>query len=306
MTTILIAGGSGLIGKRLTLLLKQRGYEVNWLSRSPEKEIEIKTFGWDPAKATIDPAALQKADYIINLAGSGIADKRWTEARKKDIIDSRVQSGDLFLKSFSENRGTVKAYISASAIGFYGDRGNDLMTEISAPGTGFLSIRTIEWEKPPLKIAATGLRTVRIRIGIVLAAKGGALPQLKFPFNFRTGVYFSDGQAWYSWIHIDDLCHIFIKAIEDDQMNGVYDAVSPEPVTGKEMIKNIGKALGGFYLYLSMPSFLLRLFMGEMADVVLNSTKVSAQKIRDAGFAFQFPNVLDALKNIYNPVKTNG
>ncbi len=299
MKNILIAGGTGLVGIHLSRMLKSKGYNVMHLSRRQNKDAEFPAYAWDIQKGVVDEEAFLKADYIINLAGSGIADKRWTADRKKDIIESRTQSTLLLKKYLSETAHHVKAYLSASAIGFYGERGEELVTEKSPNGKGFLGQSTGAWEKAIEEVSATGIRTVAIRIGIVLSTEGGALEKMLIPFMFRTGVYFGSGDQWYSWIHIDDLCNIFIWAIENEKSKGVYNAVSPNPLSNYAFTEAISEAKGGGYLLLPTPTFALRLAMGEMADVVLTSTKVSGQKIIKEGFVFQFPEAVEALKDLF-------
>ena len=299
MKNILIAGGTGLVGIHLSRILKDRGYNVMHLSRKPQSNGEFQAFAWDIDKGMIDEKAFQEADYIINLAGSGIADKRWTEARKKDIIDSRVNSTRLLKKYLTNMPHKVKAYLSASAIGYYGDRKDELLSEESPSGTGFLTESTVAWEDSIQEIAQTGMRTIAVRIGIVLSTEGGALPQMLIPFMFRLGVYFGDGEQWFSWIHIDDLCNIFVWAIEKDKTSGIYNGVAPQPLNNYDLTKAISKAKGGGYLMFPAPAFMLRLFMGEMADVVLNSSRVSSKHLENTGFHFKYPEAVTALKDIF-------
>jgi uncharacterized protein len=298
MQTVLIAGGSGLVGSRLSDILSGYGYNVIWLSRKSNLNADFPTYAWDITKGYIDEKAIKQADYIINLAGSGIADERWSAARKKDIIDSRVQSTLLLKQHLLKTPNKVKAFISASAIGYYGDRGNDMMVETAKEGSGFLAESTLAWENAVAEIAATNIRTVTLRIGIVMSSVGGALQKILISFMFRTGVYFGNGEQWYSWIHIDDMCHVFKWAIENEKVQGIYNGVSPNPLTNYDLTKGIAEAKGGGYLMMPTPDFALRLAMGEMADVVLNSSKVSSQKIESQGFKFGFPDFVPAIQDI--------
>ena len=298
MKNILIAGGTGLVGNRLSHLLRGEGYTVFHLSRRENLKAEFPAYAWDVEKQTLDIRAIEKADVIINLAGSGIADKRWSEARKKDIIDSRVQSALLLKKTLETTNHSIKAYLSASAIGFYGDRGNELLSETAPEGTGFLTESTVEWEKAVAEVAKTSIRTVALRTGIVMSTQGGALEKMLISFMFRLGIYFGNGKQWYSWIHIDDLCRLFIWAIENEKAQGIYNAVSPQPLSNYDLTKAISTAKGGACLLMPAPAFALRLAMGEMADAVLNSSKVSSQKIENEGFRFQFPEAVSALKDL--------
>lgn len=299
MQTVLIAGGTGLVGARLSEILRGRGYNVNHLSRRQNLQSNFPAYAWDIKKGIIDENAFVEADFIINLAGAGIADQRWTAARKKLIIESRTQSTALLTRYLKEKKHKVKAYLSASAMGFYGNRADEIMTEDSAAGNGFLVESTIEWEKYVNHIADLNIRTTAFRIGIVLSLKGGALEKMLIPFWFRLGVYFGNGQQWYSWIHIEDVCNMFVWAIENEKVRGIYNAVSPNPLTNYDFTKAISTAKGGGYLMLPAPVFALRFGMGEMADVVLNSTRVSSQKVENQGFRFKFPEIVSALKDLF-------
>jgi uncharacterized protein len=298
MKNILIAGGTGLVGSRLSHILRGMDYTVSHLSRRENLNAEFPAYAWDVEKQTLDVRAIAQADCIINLAGSGIVDKRWTAARKKDIIDSRVQSALLLKNTLSTTNHKIKAYLSASAIGFYGDRENELLSENAPSGTGFLTESTVAWEKAAAEVGKTGIRTVALRIGIVMSTKGGALQKMLISFLFRMGVYFGNGQQWYSWIHIDDLCRMFVWAIENEKAHGVYNAVSPNPLPNYALTKAISTAKGGAYLLIPAPAFALRLVMGEMADAVLYSTHAASQKIENEGFTFQFPEAVSALKDL--------
>ncbi len=299
MRTVLIAGGTGLVGTRLSEILRDRGYKVIHLSRRQNLETEFPAYVWDVEKGTIDEVALMQADYIINLAGAGIADKRWTDARKKLIIQSRTQSTALLGHFIKDKSLKIKAYLSASAIGFYGNRQDDIMTEESTAGNGFLVESTVEWEKYVNEISSLGIRTIALRIGIVLTTKGGALEKMLISFWFRLGVYFGNGKQWFSWIHIEDVCNMFVWAIENEKAQGTYNAVAPNALTNFELTEAISEAKGGGYLMIPTPVFALRLAMGEMADVVLSSTRVSSKKVENQGFRFQFREILPALRDLF-------
>ncbi|MEO6760105.1 MAG: TIGR01777 family oxidoreductase [Saprospiraceae bacterium] len=296
MPTVLIAGGTGLIGGRLTELLRLRSYTVRLLSRSPNGK---EQFAWDPEKGTIDAAALADVDYVINLAGAGIADQRWTEARKREIIDSRVQSTRLLRANFERLKIRPKAYLSASAIGYYGNSGERRMREIDQPVEESFMVQCCRaWEEVADEVAALGIRTVKFRIGVVLAKEGGALLEFIKPLRFGIGAYFADGRAWYSWIHRNDLCRAVLWAIENEDISGVYNAVAPLPERNKPLAQAAAKAMHKSVLMAPVPAFALRLALGEMADVVLNSNLISAEKIQAAGFVFEYPDLANALRHI--------
>jgi uncharacterized protein len=299
MKKILIAGGTGLVGTHLSHLLKNRGYAVTHLSRRAQPNAEFPTYAWQPETGIFDPKAFDEADVLINLAGAGIADKLWSKKRKSEIIESRTLGNALIAKYLRTNKHKIQTYISASAIGFYGHRGDDMMTETAAAGSGFLAESTVAWEQSIAEVAATDVRTVALRIGVVLTPEGGALQKMLLPFMARVGTYFGDGLQWVSWIHRDDLCRIFLWAVENSQAHGTFNAVAPNPLSSYDLTKAISTAKGGGYLLLPAPSFALRLGMGEMADVVLGSTRVSSQKIENQGFTFQFPEAVGALKDLF-------
>lgn len=298
MKNILIAGGTGLIGTQLSQLLRGQGYTVTHLSRRADPQAEFPTFAWQPEKGTYDKKAFENVDAIINLAGAGIVDKRWTDERKRIIIESRTETNSLIAKYLQTEKHNIKAYISASAIGFYADRGATLMTEKDVSGKGFLAQSTVAWENAIAKVRETGVRTVALRIGIVLSTEGGALPEMLKPFHFRLGTYFGDGQQYVSWIHIDDMCRMFLFALENEKMSGVFNAVAPQPLTNYEFTKAMIEAKGGGYMLFPAPAFALRLVMGEMATTVLGSTNVSSQKIENQGFVFNFKDAVSALKDL--------
>lgn len=299
MSTILIAGGTGLVGNHLSRMLKEKNYTVLHLSRKKNLNATFPAFRWDVTNGFIEEEAIERADYIVNLAGTGIADKPWTKARKKLIIDSRVDS-TLLLKTYIERKKSpLKAYVSASAVGYYGSRADHLLRENDPPGSrGFLAESVVLWEEAIKRIGETGVRWAGIRIGIVLSTWGGALEKILLPFKFLNGAYFGDGQQWMSWIHIDDLCRIFVEAIENEQFKGFYNGVSPNPVRNKDFVFTTKEALDKPALILPAPEFVLRMAMGEMADVIFESTRVSSEKIEQTGFKFQFPELLPALKDL--------
>ena len=300
MPTVLIGGGSGLVGMHLSKLLRERGYKVLHLGRTPDPSAAFPRYGWDLTKGTIDKVALAKADYVINLAGAGIADKRWSKARKKIIIDSRVKSTLLFKRAFEQLNTPPKAYISASAVGYYGNRGDQLLKESSQPHpSDFLSVSTVAWENAVHQLEGQNFRVAMLRIGIVLSVQGGALPKMQMPLQFRLGTYFGNGGMYYSWIHIDDLCRMFLFAIEQENFAGIYNAVAPHPTTSYGLIKAIAKAKKIGFLPFPAPAFGLRLVLGEMADVLLSSTRVSSEKIEAAGFEYQHRDLVPALSDIF-------
>ncbi|HAI75784.1 MAG TPA: TIGR01777 family protein, partial [Microscillaceae bacterium] len=263
---ILITGGSGLVGKKLTHKLLQKGYEVAILSRNNTRSAEATYYQWDIEKGYINPEALQNTQGIIHLAGAGVADKNWTKERKQEILESRIRSTELLYNSLKELDEKPLSFISASAIGIYGDRDvNTKLTESSSPGNGFLAEVTQLWEKSIDKVNDLGIRTAKIRIGIVLSTQGGALPKICQPIKLGAGAPLGSGEQGVSWIHIDDLCDIFIYALENTSIQGAYNAVAPEPVDNSLLTKAIAKHLKKLLLLPNVPSFALKLMLGEMA-----------------------------------------
>ena len=294
MKNILITGGSGLVGRQITVLLERKGYQVAWLSRSSQARTY---FLWDVAQQNIDPQAMEWADAIIHLAGEGVAEKRWTASRKKSILDSRTHSTQLLHRAIEQAEKKPLAFISASAIGYYGfQTGAALVEEGSPAGTDFLADVVVAWEQEVKKIEALALRCVVLRIGIVLDAKGGALGEmLKPPVAAPLG----SGDQWMSWIHVEDLARLFVFALEKTTLQGIYNAVGPQPATNQQLTQQAAAAKGKLYLGIGVPGFFLQLMLGEMAAMVLGGNRVSNQKIQKAGFEFEFPELGAALKDIF-------
>jgi uncharacterized protein len=296
---ILITGGSGMIGSRLTTLLTERGHDVAHLSRS-KKENKIKTFLWNPDANEVDEDALKNAEVIVHLAGAGVADKRWNGKWKNEILLSRTRSTALLREMLQKQKHDVETFICASGIGIYGlkDDGDEFI-ESDKPGTDFMASVATAWEREVDKIDNPGVRIVKLRIGVVLSDKGGALMKLAQPVKLLVGAPLGSGEQWVNWIHIDDLCRIFIKAIEDPVLQGVYNAVAPHPVTNKTLTKAIAKALKKPLWLPPIPRFIIRIIAGEVSGIVLNGGRVSSKKIENAGFVFHFTKVENALAELF-------
>jgi uncharacterized protein (TIGR01777 family) len=296
---ILITGGTGLLGSRLTEMLLQEGYQVSYLSRSQEMISGVDVFQWNVEEGYINEKAIAQADYIIHLAGAGVADKRWTKSRKQEILESRTKSAQLLYETLKQTRHTVKAFISASAIGYYGyDTGQKLITEQSAAGDDFLANVVQAWEASVQQISQLGVRVVNFRIGIVLSEKGGALAKIIQTIKVGAGAPLGSGKQYFSWIHIDDVCRMFIQAIKNEGMQGIYNAVAPHPVTNEELTKAAAHVLDKPLVLPNVPAFALKLALGEMAAAVLGGSKVSNQKITATGFMFQFAELTQALEDL--------
>jgi uncharacterized protein len=297
---ILITGASGLIGTRLTELILVQGHLASHLSRSP-KTGAVPSFTWNIDAGSLDSNALRDIDTIVNLAGAGVADKRWTASRKEEILESRIKSTQVLFNALKGSSHVVKSFISASAIGYYGFSEADwVFTEDDKPGNDFLALVTKQWEDEVDKISALGLRVVKLRIGIVLSEKAGALKEIATPIRFGVGAPLGSGKQFLSWIHIDDLCNMFIKAVEDETMDGSYNAVTSWCTNG-ELTRAIAKVLNKPLWLPRVPSFVLKIILGEMADMILLGNKVSPAKINKAGFQSRFTTVEGAMKDLTFP-----
>jgi uncharacterized protein (TIGR01777 family) len=293
---ILITGGSGLVGTKLTELLTSRGYDVRHLSRS--RSSKIRTFLWDVDKQNIEPGALEGVDTVVHLAGANVAEKRWSKKRKNEIIDSRVESTRLLARELEEHGKSVRNFISATATGYYGFRNpENFFSEEDPPGNDFLATVTQRWEAEVDKISSSKIRVVKMRIGVVLAREGGALKPMAAAAKWFVGSPLGSGNQFMSWIHIDDLCEMFVKSI-DSSIHGAVNAVSPYPVTNRELTKAIAVKLHRPVLLPAVPAFVLRLMFGEMADIILEGNRVSAKKILDAGYVYKFPDLPGALDDL--------
>lgn len=303
MQTILITGGTGLVGKALVPLLLAKGYRVIVMSRSkPNGPITegIDYALWDTEQQTIDVAAVQRADYIVHLAGAGVMDKRWTDDWKKTIVESRTQSSRLLVDTLQMHPHQVKAVISASAIGWYGpDKTPPVpFTEDAPADSAFLGDTCRQWEESIQPVTQLGIRLVKLRIGIVLSEEGGALQEFKKPLRFRIAGILGNGKQVVSWIKIEDLCRMFVYAIENEPLSGVYNAVAPAPVSNRTLTLALARAVcGSFFIPLPVPAFMLRLIIGGGSIEILKSTTVSSKKIQAAGFVFDYATIEEAVRS---------
>ena len=296
---ILITGGTGVLGKHLTELLLAKGHTVSLLSRSPGNDARVKTYLWDINKHEIDPDCIIGVDTIVHLAGTGIADKPWTDERKEEILESRTRSIKLIYDLLKSHQHEVTSVVSASGIGYYSDRRNELLDEDSEPAHDYLGTCCVEWEKAVDEGEELNLRVVKFRTGVVLTKEGGALTKLAMPVKFGFGAALGSGKQWVSWIHWHDVAAMYLYGIERKGLKGVYNMVSPNPVTNKQLTKAIANQLHRPLWLPNVPAFALKLILGEMSTIVLGSTKASAHKIEAKGFKFAYPVVEQALKEIY-------
>jgi hypothetical protein len=294
---ILITGGTGLVGTALSNQLKESGYDIAYLSRSEVSD--EKFFKWNPQKEEIDIESLRWADAIIHLGGASVAGKRWDAEYKKVMKDSRVKSLRLIREMMLEHDLKIDTLVSGSAIGYYGyDSGSIWKTEDSRFGDDFLATLTKEWESAADEFKDIANRIIKIRIGIVLSDKGGSLTEMSKPVKMGAGAALGSGDQYVSWIHIDDLSGIFVKAIEDEKMTGVYNGVAPEPVTNRHLMRSIAKTLGKPFILPNVPAFVMKIMLGEFSSSVLGSSRVSAEKVINSGFQFRYDKLESALENL--------
>lgn len=307
MATILISGGTGLIGNALTKHLLEKGHKVIILTRNLKRAIdknfldERLTYArWNAEEQSIDRHAVEKADYIVHLAGEGIADKRWTEKRKKQIVQSRTQGSAILIKALKEIPNNVKAVISASAIGWYGpdkkEKSPRPFVETHPPDKSFLGDTCRWWEESIQPVKQLGKRLAILRFGIVLANGGGAFAEFKKPIRFGIASILGSGKQVISWIHISDLCRLIMYVLENERMEGVYNAVAPSPVTNKELILQLAQRMRGkTFIPIHVPSWVLKTMLGELSIEVLKSATVSSEKVQQTGFQFLYPQIDAAL-----------
>ncbi|KAF2514333.1 TIGR01777 family oxidoreductase [Flavobacterium foetidum] len=299
---ILITGGTGFIGSHLTDLLLENGYSVSVLSRSArQSNSQITYYQWDLKKNFIEEDAILNADFIIHLAGEGIVEKRWTKKRKKAIIDSRVKPIELILSVLTKHNKSLEGFISASGIGIYGAKtSHKICNEETPPANDFLGMTCQIWENAVDKIGSLNIRTAKIRTGIVLAKDQGFMKKMTPTFKSGFGAVLGTGKQYIPWIYVDDLCRIYLKAIEDQEVIGPYNACITDNTTNSRLSRLLAE-LYGYNIWLpKIPTFFLKLLLGEMSIAVLKGQRVSSDKIQKTGFEFLFT---DLEKTLINCVK---
>ncbi|MGS2763566.1 TIGR01777 family oxidoreductase [Sinomicrobium sp. M5D2P9] len=298
---VLITGATGLIGSEIVRLCERRGIEVHYLSTSRSKIKQTDTrkgFYWNPDKGEIDKECLDGVDTIINLAGATIA-QRWTPGRKKRILDSRRLSLQLLHRTLAcEDGHQVKMLLSASAIGYYPDSEVHYYDEDEPEADDSFPGKVIqEWEAAADSVERLGIKVAKIRIGLVLSAKGGALPKMARPVKYFVGAALGNGQQWQSWIHIEDLAEIFLFVAEKG-VSGVFNGVAPNPVTNEKLTKEIAHVLHKPLFLPNVPRFIMRCLLGEMSYLLFSSQRVSSRKITDMGFLFTYSSIRPALEDL--------
>lgn len=297
--SVLITGGSGLIGRYLTRSLLNEGFRVSHLSRKQGRIDNISIFQWNPEKGILDPEVFNGVDFLIHLAGANIGEKRWTEKRKKEILSSRIESANLLLKIIKDNNIKLRGFISASAVGYYGSVTTDkIYIETDPPAEDFLGSTCKLWEESADLFENRGIRTVKIRTAVVLEKSDSALSKLMLTAKLGFLVQTGNGHQYMPWIHIDDLCNIYLKALTDPTMSGAYNAVSPQHATHREFMNALSHAIEKPVFPVPVPAFILRLTLGEMSDVVLKGSRISSEKIRNTGYNFRFSSLELALNNV--------
>jgi uncharacterized protein (TIGR01777 family) len=298
-SSVLITGGSGLIGRYLTSRLLSEGYTVAHLSRKQDQFGKVRVHRWDPEKMILAPSLLEGVDCIIHLAGANIGGKRWSKKRKEEILQSRIGSANLLYRTASENGIKIKTFITASAIGYYGSATSDnIYKETDPPFNDFLGNTCRLWEEAADQFKNTGARVVKIRTGVVMEKNDSALAKIMMPAKSGFLVQTGNGRQYMPWIHIKDICNIYLKAIEDKNMIGSYNAVAPQHTTHKEFIKTLAGVTKSRLFPIPVPALIIRIVLGEMSDVVLKGSRISSEKISESNYNFIFKNLDEALRDV--------
>jgi uncharacterized protein (TIGR01777 family) len=295
---VLITGGSGFVGRNLTNLLINNGYSVSILSRNKRNNAtDVYYYVWDVSSQTIEEDAILKADYIIHLAGENIAEKRWSTKRKAAILSSRIESVQLIYSVLKKSNKKLDAFVSASAIGIYGAvNGEEICTEDTPLANDFLGITCQKWEAAADTIESLGIRTVKIRTGLVLGKNDGFLNKLTPIFKMKLGSALGSGKQYMPWVHVDDLCRIYLEAIRNTSMSGAYNAAINDGTTNTIFSKTLANVYGYSIWLPNVPAFLIKIALGEMSKLVLTGRRASAGKLKKLGFQFHFKNLQETLK----------
>jgi hypothetical protein len=304
METVLITGGTGLIGTALSKFLLSRGYQVIILTRNPKTKKKLTTPGisyafWDIEKEIISEEVFKNANYIIHLAGAGVADKPWTEKRKTEIVESRVRSSALLIKAMGTIPNHISSVVSASAIGWYQQNKGYQSVETEPPAEDFLGQTCLAWENSIKPVQEMGKRLVILRTGIVLSNEGGAFPAFRNPIRYGIAGILGNGKQVISWIHIEDLCRLYMESMMNPEWSGIYNAVSPGPVNNRNFTLELAKKMkGSFFIPIPVPNFILRLMLGDRSEEVLKSSNISAGKLKQQGFQFIYPTIDTAFRDL--------
>ncbi|HEX8282073.1 MAG TPA: TIGR01777 family oxidoreductase [Pyrinomonadaceae bacterium] len=298
---VIVTGSTGLVGSALVRSLLADGHEVTRLVRGDSQGFRAPgtaAVHWEPGRGEIDAKELEGHDAAVHLAGENVGEGRWDDEKKRRILESRVKGTSLLASALAGLSAKPRVLVSASATGYYGDRGAEILREESASGDDFLSEVCREWEKATLQASQAGIRVVHLRIGVVLSGEGGALQKMLTPFKLGLGGKIGSGSQYMNWITLEDLIGVIRRAIEDDALRGPVNAVAPGAVTNAEFTKAIGRALGRPTVF-AMPAFAARLAFGETADaLLLASTRVEPARLKEAGFEFKHPEINEAMRAV--------
>ena len=296
---VMLTGAGGLIGKTLAPLIGMEGYELVVLYRDERPATGNNFFRWNPGEGYIEPGAFEGVTHIIHLAGAGIGDRRWSKPRKREIVDSRVESARLLYDYAKKECTNAKCYITASGTGYYGSITSDkIFTETDQPGDDFLATTCVKWEDTAGLFGSAGIRSVVVRTGVVLSPAGGFVEKVTSPMKAGIAAWFGDGRQYIPWIHINDICRIYLKALSDDSMSGVYNAVAPGTVTQKELILALKRRKKIPAVAAGIPTILVRAMFGEMSSMLLQGSRVSPSALITAGFDFNYPTAAEAVSTL--------
>ncbi|HEX8844850.1 MAG TPA: TIGR01777 family oxidoreductase [Pyrinomonadaceae bacterium] len=296
---IVITGATGLVGSALLPSLRAKGHQVIRLVRSTPKDGATEIF-WDPEKGSLDPGEVEGIDAVVHLAGESIAEGRWTDEKKRRIRESRVKGTKLLSETLAKLKRKPEVLVSASAVGFYGSRGDEILNEQSTSGSDFLAEVCREWESETQAASQAGIRVVNLRFGVILSGEGGALKKMLFPFKMGVGGKLGNGRQYMSWIAIDDVVGVIEQALENESLRGPVNTVAPEPVTNYEFTKTLGRVLSRPTIF-PVPKFVARVVFGEMADAtLLSSQRVEPQRLKESGYVFKYPELEGALRHVLN------
>jgi uncharacterized protein len=294
---ILVTGSTGLVGSALIPVLESKGHQIVRLVRSAPKNKEAEIF-WDIEKGVLNTDELEGIDAAVHLAGENLAEGRWTEEKKRRILESRAKGTRLLSEALAKLKRKPQVLVSASAVGFYGNRGDEILTEQSASGSDFVAEVCREWELATQPAAQAGVRVVNLRFGVIFSAEGGALKKMLLPFKIGIGGKLGSGRQYMSWITLDDAVGVIEFALENDSLRGPVNTVAPDAPTNKEFTKALGSALSRPTIF-PAPAFALRLVFGEMADeTLLTSQRVEPARLKEEGYVFKYPELKTALKHV--------
>ena len=303
MDTVIITGGTGLIGSALSKFLVSRSYQVIIFTREPRSHRSsvpgISYAAWNIDEQSVNEEAFRKAKYVIHLAGAGVADKPWTAKRKKEIVESRTKSSALLIRAMESIPNEIVSVVSASAIGWYKQNLSHQSIETEPPAEDFLGETCVAWENAIKPVRELGKNLVILRTGIVLSNEGGAFPSFKKPVQYGIAGILGSGKQMISWIHIEDLCRLYMEAMVNQSWSGIYNAVAPNPVNNRNFTIGLAKKMkGSFFIPIPLPNFILRLMLGDRSEEVLKNSNVSANKLKQQGFQFIYPTIDTAFRDL--------